>query len=304
MQINRLFEMVYLLLDKKNITAGELAAHFEVSLRTVYRDIETLSQAGIPIYAVKGKGGGIRLTENFILNKAVLTDEEQKKILQSLYGVNAVRKEEAEPVLSRLSSLFGGEVQDWIEVEFSTWDRNYSVNVKFEQLKEAIFSHQTVTFDYSGANGRTGIRRVNPLKLVFRASGWYLYAWCSDRQDFRYFKLCRMEELQVTEETFERSCLPAPSRHTEKDYKDTPERPTVTVTAVISRQLSHRVLEEFDRETAVKQEDGSWLVQISMSDDDWLVQYLLSFGCHLKVLSPPYMIKRLREELEKTLKMY
>ncbi len=208
MQINRLFEIIYILLDKKTVTAAELAERFEVSSRTIFRDIDTLSQAGIPIYAMKGKGGGIRLTENYVLNKSVLTPKEQQMIMQALRGMNAVREEEIRPALSKLSALFGGEQEDWIEIEFSSWNSDDGVSRRFVILKEAIFAHKRVTFIYSGANGTSSRRLAEPLKLVFRAGSWYLYAWCMDKEDFRFFKLSRMEEPQVLEEYFEKRKKP------------------------------------------------------------------------------------------------
>lgn len=107
MQINRLFEIVYLLLEKQGTTARELAEHFEVSVRTVYRDIDTLCQAGIPIYTNKGRGGGIHLMDNFILDKSVLSDMERQEILWGLQGLNAVKAADNDEVLSRMRSLLG-----------------------------------------------------------------------------------------------------------------------------------------------------------------------------------------------------
>ena len=153
MQIGRLFETVYLLLDKKKMTAGQLAAHFGVSVRTVHRDVEALSQAGIPIYASKGAGGGIQLTENFVLNKSVLTRQEKESILASLSGLHAVRANEADTALGKLSALFGGDRSDWIEIDFSAWNPNDPAAGIFELLKQGILTRRITVFDYSAANG-------------------------------------------------------------------------------------------------------------------------------------------------------
>lgn len=118
MQINRLFEIVYLLLEKKQMTARELAEHFEVSVRTIYRDVETLSAAGIPIYMTKGKGGGIALLPEFVLNKTVITEAERADILSSLHAVHAVSFREAGTALDKLGAMFGRANADWIEVDF------------------------------------------------------------------------------------------------------------------------------------------------------------------------------------------
>ncbi|WP_322413598.1 helix-turn-helix transcriptional regulator, partial [Clostridium perfringens] len=133
--INRLFEIIYILLDKENTTAKELAEHFEVSQRTIYRDIEDLSQAGIPIYMSKGKGGGISLLSNFVLNKAILSEEEKREILAAMQGLSAINENEFNGALSKLSSFLGGNNENWIEVDFSNWDKNNDLGEKFTTIK-------------------------------------------------------------------------------------------------------------------------------------------------------------------------
>ncbi|MDZ5035281.1 HTH domain-containing protein, partial [Clostridium perfringens] len=133
--MNRLFEIIYILLDKENTTAKELAEHFEVSQRTIYRDIEDLSQAGIPIYMSKGKGGGISLLSNFVLNKAILSEEEKREILAAMQGLSAINENEFNGALSKLSSFLGGNNENWIEVDFSNWDKNNDLGEKFTTIK-------------------------------------------------------------------------------------------------------------------------------------------------------------------------
>ena len=124
MKGNRLFEIIYILLDKKTVKAKDLAEHFEVSQRTIYRDIEALSEAGVPIYMTKGKGGGISLLSDFILNKTVLSKEEKKEIIAAMQGFNAVNKNEFNGALSKINSFLGENNENWIEVDFSNWDKN------------------------------------------------------------------------------------------------------------------------------------------------------------------------------------
>lgn len=121
MQISRLFGIIYYLLEKKESTGKELAGRFEVSVRTIYRDIETLSSAGIPIYTNQGKGGGIVILDNFVLNKSVLSEKEQNEILLALQNLSAAQYPDISFILSRLSSLFKKSDVNWIEVDFSPW---------------------------------------------------------------------------------------------------------------------------------------------------------------------------------------
>jgi predicted DNA-binding transcriptional regulator YafY len=162
MQINRLFEMVYLLLYKKRTTAKELAEHFEVSVRTILRDIETLSSAGIPIYTLQGKGGGISILDNFVLNKTAISEEEQNQILFALQSMSSANNIDVSNILSRLTVLFEKTGTSWIEVDFSSWTNCEPDKVRFEALKEAIIGKQAVAFTYLNSYGdiahRTHIR--------------------------------------------------------------------------------------------------------------------------------------------------
>ena len=177
MQINRLFEILYILLDQKTVTSRALAERFEVSQRTIYRDIETLSSAGIPVYMSKGKGGGISLLPDFVLNKAVITDEEKEDILSSLKAVNAVHPSKTDTALKKLSSLFGESNTDWIEVDFSSWANAQNETETFNTMKPAIIGKRVVSFSYASAKGQRTSREVEPLKLCFnqRLRRWQIW---------------------------------------------------------------------------------------------------------------------------------
>ena len=167
MQINRLFEIVYILLNKKTITAKELAEHFEVSIRTIYRDIDKLTSANIPIYTSQGKGGGITLLDNYTLNKSVLSENEQNEILFALQSLTATEYPESDNIRSKLSSLFNKDKINWIEVDFSSWGNSKNRNEQFNILKSAIITHRVITFEYFNSLGEKSNRRVEPIKLLF-----------------------------------------------------------------------------------------------------------------------------------------
>lgn len=300
MQISRLFEMVYLLLERKNMTASELARRFEVSTRTIYRDVDTLAQAGIPIYTSKGKNGGIRLMEDFVLNKSVLSEEEQKHILTSLQSMNAIQIEGVQPVLSRLAALFGKEHTDWVQIDFSWWNPENSVSSRFEQLKQAIFSEQVAEFDYSGMNGEYERRNVEPVKLVFKGTDWYLQAFCRLRQDFRFFKLSRMEHLDIRSETF----IPK----TPPDVGETRQREAygerIPVEVRIAPEMAYRVYDEFSSTQRKRMEDGSFLVSFEMVENEWMYGYFMAYGPYLEVLTPEDVRQEFCLRLKKMLRIY
>ncbi|WP_312045691.1 helix-turn-helix transcriptional regulator [Anaerotignum sp.] len=295
MQINRLFEMICLLLNKENITARELATHFEVSPRTIYRDVELLSSAGIPIYMTKGKGGGISLLPGFVLNKTVLTDGEKSDILAALHAVEAVNLEQTNTAVQKLSSLFGNTNADWVEVDFSGWANADEEAQLFSLLKTAILGKMKVTFHYHSSDSSSQ-RTVEPMKLCFKGQGWYLYAFCTVRQDYRFFKLRRMKEPKLMEDHFERA---APKKIFDDNiFKDD----FVTITLKLSKKMTYRVYDEFSQCKTLP--NGDFIVQHTMPRGDWIYQYLATFGEYCEILEPKDIRLQVKEKLQKTLAQY
>lgn len=300
MRLNRLFEIVYVLLGGETVTAKRLAERLEVSVRTVYRDIELLSASGIPVYMSKGRGGGIRLLDGFLLDRSVLSEREQKEILTALHGLKAVQGPDAEAVLSRLGALFGRRDYRWLEVDFSGWgNRREDV---FSPLKTAVIERRIVEFDYVGSNGERSSREAEPLRLWFKHRHWYLKAWCRTRQAYRIFKLSRMRNVRVTARTFERS--PEDIDIAWPDPAASGPRPEVELTIRLEPTAAHRVCDEFDESGITRLEDGRFIVKVSFPEDAWVYGYALSFGDQAEVLAPAHVRDHLRAMLERMLRRY
>lgn len=203
MQINnRLFEIIYILLQKKKVTAKELADKFEVSTRTIYRDIEALSSANIPIYMSKGKDGGISILEEYVLNKSILSEEEQNQILIALQSLEKMNSKTEKDVLEKMSTIFNKKVTDWIKIDFSDWSP--SEENTFQIIKSAILNKQLIEFTYYNSIGEKNVRVVEPLQIWFKDKFWYLISYCKLKKDYRFFKLTRMKEVKLLEEHFQR----------------------------------------------------------------------------------------------------
>ena len=300
MQINRLFEIVYILLDKKTITAKELSKRFEVSVRTIYRDIDTLSIAGIPIYTNKGKGGGISLMDDFVLNKSVLSEKEQNEILMSLQSLNAMKFLDVEPVLKRLSTIFNKESTNWIDVDFSKWGSDDSEKEKFNIIKTAILSTKIVSFDYFSSYGEKTLRTVEPLKLVFKGQDWYLYCFCRLKNEFRIFKITRIRNIKLLDETFKRDIPSDIWGEGDKSYKNK----MVTLTLKIDERMAYRIYDEFHEENIVKNLDGSFNVTTSFPEGDWIYGYVMSYGDYAEVIEPKDIREIIKRKFEEGLKRY
>lgn len=299
MQSTRLFEILYSLLERDGMTVPLLAEKLEVSTRTVRRDLDALSAAGIPIYTARGRNGGVRLLPDFVLSKTLLSAREQDEILAALQSLKATGSGVESDVLTHLNGLFRRGAADWIDVDFSPWGGGPAAKAIFPQLKDAILERRRVTFDYFASNGVSGRRTVEPCRLCFKGSNWYLQGYCLSRGAFRVFRLSRMERLTVEADYFAPRC--APQLDGETDGQIVPMQALIIR---FSPVMAFRVYDSFRREEIRRQADGSFLVRTMWPQGDWGLSYLLSFGGEAEILDPPEMRKALRREAERMLKSY
>lgn len=298
MQESRLFKIVYYLLEKGKSTAPELAEEFEVSIRTIYRDIDALSAAGIPIYASQGKGGGITILEDFVLDKSYLSQEEKEQILMALQGIIAAGGRDSQDLLTKLGGLFQLKTANWIEVDFSDWIHNSPRQDLFTLIKEAIFQKKQILFQYFNSSGEKVKRSAEPIKLVFKSKDWYLYAFCLLKNDFRYFKLTRIQNLEIQKETFIQRHIPAPEIKKQIYNPD-----TRTVTLKFDPCMAFRVYDEFT-EDVTADEQGYLYVQTKLPANDMLFSYLFTFADHAEIIEPEDIRMQIKLKLENMQKRY
>lgn len=280
MKSSRLFQIVYELMSGERITAPELARRLEVSVRTIYRDVEALCQAGVPLATGQGQGGGIQLMDGFVLDRALMSTAEQERLMLAVKAL-ASATGDSRDLLQKLGALFHAPEADWLSVDLDRWGQGGKRDTRFEVIRRAILEKQVLAFHYAGASGLRA-RRVRPARLCFKASAWYLQAVCIDQQEWRTFKLTRMSALSLTGEHFKETLFPPPIE---------PVSGGPTECEVVLRFPSgaaFRVYDEFSNESIRIGEDGSLTVTARMPlGDGWLYSYLLSFGGAAEVLSPP-----------------
>jgi predicted DNA-binding transcriptional regulator YafY len=287
MKNDRLFQILYLLLEKGTMTAPEISRALEVSVRTVYRDIDALSISGVPVYATQGKNGGVSLLPNYSFDKALLSDEEQNQILYAIQSLRAA-DQPMDALLSKLGGMFQKQNTNWIEVDFSRWGMGSTDSVKFERLKTALIGRRALNIVYCSSSGETNLRVILPLKLIFKDKSWYLYAFCRMQEDYRLFKVSRIVEMDVLEERF--GDLPDEIPQLESSgYAIAMQQ----MRLLFSPAVAFRIYDEFDCTLIEKQPDGSLLVPLQIPQDSWVVNYLHSFGTELTILEPA----SLREQL-------
>lgn len=316
--LGRQLGIVYLLLSKGSVTAAQLAEHFEVSARTIYRDVEALSLAGIPIYARKGKNGGISLTESFVLNRMMLTKQEQGALLAALSSMQETGAGDEQEMLQKLGGLFQMESAGWVSIDFSDWSGRRGE--LFGMIKKAVLEHKPLRFDYYGKNNTMRQRTVEPLQLLFKDYTWYLRAWCREKKALRLFKIMRMKRVECLEETF----VPDPDKYAETESvfssvscydrrnagqgisacQALPACGEEEIVFCVEASEAWRIYDRFEEEEVTQLEDGSYLIRMRAVLDEWVYGMLLSFGPAARVLEPSFVRREMKCRIERMREAY
>lgn len=300
MKIDRLIGILSILLQKETETIPSLARQFEVSPRTISRDIETLCQAGIPIMTRRGMSGGISIMEGYKIDRTLLTSAEMQDILAGLRSLDSVngtnRYSQLMEKLSAGSSDFISGNQSLL-IDLSSWYKD-SLAPKIERIRTAIDSRAFIEFIYYSPCGDS-CRIAEPYYLIFRWSSWYVWGWCCTRHDFRLFKLNRMEDLHLTGEHFPGRPAPVPNLKNERIFPG-----GIRVKALFQPECKWRLIEDFGTECFEKQKDGSLLFCADYTDKRNLISYLLTFGDKVRLLEPEEVRLELKGIISKMLENY
>ena len=296
MKDNRLFRILYYILEKEKVTANELADKFEVSVRTIYRDIDSISSVGVPIFTTQGKGGGIKIDNEYILNKSLFYENEKEQIIAALQGLEKTNKVYKSELITKLSALFKIKNSNWIEIDFTSWGSNNTYQDLFNTLKIAIINKNIISFSYNSSKAEKINRRVKPIRLLFKEQDWYLYAFCLLRNDFRYFKLSRIKDLEVLainyEDNFENIVLKR-----EIKYEN-----TVNIKLKFNKSVAFRVYDEF--KAIVEDKKGNLYVEMKIPNNYKLYNYIFSFGANVEILEPKEIRNQFKNMINKIAKKY
>ncbi|MBY0756400.1 YafY family transcriptional regulator [Clostridium sardiniense] len=301
MKINRLTEIIIILLNKRSVTAKELADKFEVSTRTIYRDIEELSLSGIPVYMSKGKGGGISLLEEYSVNKTILSEKDKQSLIVALKTLEVTKYPEINSVINKMSFMLNKEeLSNWIDIDFSKWGSDFNENDKFTQIKIAILNNKLIEFNYVNSFGSKSRRTIEPMKLIYKGQTWYLYGYCRLKEDVRIFRITRIKDLVVMEEDFVRRKLKEIDMNSSKDTIDN----MVTLKLKLNKEVLYRMFDDFDQELLIDNRDGTYEVNIELPENEWLYGYILSFGNYVEVIEPKYIRDIILNKMKETINMY
>lgn len=302
MKINRLLEITIILLNKGTVTAKELAERFEVSTRTIYRDIDILSSSGIPLYSSRGSNGGISLLEKYSLNKTLLSDKESESILFALKTLQVTKYPDIDIVLEKLGGLFKNPSTDWIHIDFSPWEANPNECDKFSYIKQAVLECRIIEFDYISADNIKSHRCFEPTQLIFKSHSWYILGWDKERKAYRTFRISRIKNVFISDKFFKQSKRCISEENKQIDFGS--EKEIINIELKFTKEALYRLYDEYNEKFITKNNDGTYTVKLKMPESEWVYGYIMSFGYFVEVISPKHIRNIIIDKTKKMFKQY
>lgn len=300
MATDRLLGILTTLLQNEMVTAPQLAEKFEVSRRTISRDVDALCRAGIPLITSQGRGGGISIAAGYRLEASLLTQQEKQAMLASVKGLDGLMHSDHWQTLSEKMGVSKGKVMESDDL-FLLDLRGESPDMlsqKMRMVQQAVQQGHTLCFRYYYAKGESQ-REVEPYRLMFYWGNWYLYAWCLQRQAFRMFKLNRLWSLEISPNGF----APRPVTLPVRNYNDAHIQP-IELVALVKPHAKYRLIEEYGPACCTQQADGSILFKQNFYDKDYMQSYLLGMGSDIQVLEPQWVVESLVDYAQKIIALY
>ena len=308
MKIDRLLSIIIMLLNRDKIPAKELADKFEVSIRTIYRDIDTINQAGIPIISYQGNNGGFGIIDNYKIDRQLLTLKDIFSILSALKGINTTLEDtELDNAIEKITTLVPKEKSDMMKlhceqlvIDVLPWGFTHKQKERIKLIHNSIIDNRVIDFIYSNTKNETIRRSVEPMTLIFKGYAWYLFGYCLIKKDFRLFRLSRMKDIKFLNQTFERKDV----SYQAFTMPDENSLPMTELVLKFAPHLRTRVEDFFDEEGITIQDDGYLIVKTAFPEDEWVYSTLLSYGENVEVLHPPHIKKIILEKAKKIVLNY
>lgn len=311
MKIDRLLAITVLLLNRGRLSAKELADRFEVSSKTIYRDMDTLCQAGIPIVAHQGITGGFEIMEHYMIDKYWLSAEEMSTLVTAVKGLSSALEdpqmgmllEKIKALLRRVEQGLGDEYRkEPVVMDFQPWGQRQGLKPAVGLLKQAIHDKRRVQMEYIDAEGGAERRTIEPASLFLKGNVWYVQAFCLEREDFRLFRLSRMQDIKMLSEAYEPKPWPGKERlEWDSSWSNAREQETVLLFEAAARQ---RVADMFPPEQVTVTPDGSLRVHVLYKLDEWFYGMILSFGDQVLVELPGEAAEEVKRRAKRMLQRY
>lgn len=300
MKIDRLLGIITILSQKEKVTAPELALRFEVSRRTINRDIEDICKAGIPIVTKQGSNGGISIQDGYKLDTSLLKSDDLINIIAGLKGLGSVSKaSNIEMLIEKLVPQNSGMISlaNNIIIDLASYYKS-SLSEKIDIIKNAITNSRLIRFTYYSKKGED-IRIIEPYIITFKWTSWYVFGYCTQKEDFRMFKLNRLWDLEVIDEPFDKRTIP--ETRTDFDTHFTDEN---KFQVLFDSSVKYQLVEEYGKDCFEVLDDGRLLYSGSYTNHDFIVKWLLGFGDKATVIGPDDLIYDIKAQARKILDNY
>lgn len=306
MKIERLLAIVVYLLNRDMVNASTLAEKFEVSVRTIQRDMESLSLAGIPIVAVQGSSGGYGILDSFKLHRQITKAEDYRFIITALMGMNsAYQNKKLETTLEKLLSVAGQEksIGANIKLDFSVSREGRSTDEYIRLIEKAAAEERRIEFEYTNAYGEHSMRLVEPVGAIYKWYAWYLLGYCCQKQDYRMFKLARIRNLQLLNMTFSQKheSLEVLSAGAEKQDR----RRYLQVKLLCKAEIRVSAEEYFPNALITESETGDFVMKFAApaSEIGWK-GLLFTYGNQIRILEPEELKEELAAKAKEIMNLY
>ena len=308
MKVDRLVSIIMILLDKKRIGAQELADIFEVSPRTIYRDIDAINMAGIPVRGASGVGGGFEIMQEYKVDKKVFSADDLSALLMGLSSLSGmIRGDELVRALAKVKSFIPADRAKEIElkanqicIDLSPWMGNRNIQPYLETIQSALQENKLLSFEYIAHHGNKTARTAEPYQLVLKGNHWYLQGYCRVRSDFRLFRLSRMSNLQMKEEIF----APRDYQKPQLDFDSILETMQTKIKIRIHRSVMDRVLDFCTYEDFSPDGNEYYIVNFPFIDNEYHYDILLSFGDKCECLEPLHVREKMKRRIHDIVAIY
>lgn len=308
MKVDRLISIIMILLDKERIGAQELADLFEVSPRTIYRDIDAINRAGIPICSTSGVGGGFEIMKKYKLDKNVFSMNELSAILMGLSSLSGMMKgEQLVNALTKVRSFIPADRAkdielkvNQIQIDLNPWIGNRNIPFNIEMIKTALQESKILAFEYIDHHNHQTKREIEPYQLILKNSHWYVYGYCYKRNDFRLFKLSRMSHLKIKDEVFTMRTYQKP----QMDATDIVTEMQTEVKIRIHHSIMERVLDYCSYEHFIPDGDEYYIVTFPFIENQYYYHVLLSFGDQCECLEPSHIRSEMKRRIQNIANIY
>lgn len=308
MKLDRLFAIFIYLLNRDIVSANRLAKHFEVSQRTINRDMEVLMMAGIPIYSKKGKNGGFGILKNYKINNQLMDYNEIFYTIKSLEGIGqSIDNKKTRNIIEKIKTLLPKSKQDEFSIrnEKMHFDFKYLQNEKdkgkyYKEMEKAVETQNLIEIEYINSKAEKSTRVIEAMSIIFAWSSWYVYSYCRLKKDYRLFRLSRIKNLNRYDELFIRR----EKRYEEfiNESNEYANQDVIDLELIFKKELSYIVEDLFNEGKQEKLDDGSINIKISYPKTEWVYSVILGYGDGVRVIKPvdfkDEIIKRAKKVIE------